>query len=432
MHFAHDTMRSFTLVCGTCGSASPADADSSSCTQCGDVLEVRYERDFAVGPQTRERFRSRLSSFDVRDRSGVWRFRELLPEFAQTDIVSLGEGNAPEFGSPFASAWSGVPNLRVKHLGYNPTGSYKDAGMTAAVSRANAVRAPILACASTGNTSASLAVYAARAGMRAAVLLPADFVTTSKLSQAIDAGAAVITIDGDFDVAMTAVRRLADRKLVYLVNSLNPFRREGQKTVAFEILEQRGWAAPDWVVLPGGNLGHCVSLGKGFQEAFTLGFVDRLPKIAVVQAGGAAPFVTAWLRREPLRAVRAQTFASAINIGNPVSWRSAIRVLDALRGTAVAVSDARIAEARAVLARDGLGCEPASAASLAGICELRARGDIAPDDDVVALLTGDSLKDVEHVIEYHRDGVRPSANRLCKADATVAALELAIEEAFQR
>ncbi len=414
------------LKCGGCGNAYDFGAESAACEACGDTLDVVLERGFAAGVDPREQFRWRLASYLPHERSGVWRFRELLPQFDEPDIVSLGEGNAPEFIGGRPSAWSEIGNLSIKHLGYHPTGSYKDAGMTVAVSRAKAVKASLVACASTGNTSASLATYAARAGLNAVVLLPSAHVTESKLAQAIDAGATVLSIEGDFDDAMRAARQLASRGLVYLVNSLNPFRREGQKTTAFEILEERGWRAPGWVVVPGGNLGHCVSLGKGFAEAYQAGLADRLPRIAVAQAEGAAPFVTAWQSRAELQPVVANTFATAIRIGNPVSWRAGLRVLDQTQGAAVAVSDAQIAEARAVLARDGLACEPASAAALAGASALRARGEIAGDDEVVVILTGSSLKDVASITKYHADPSRTFANPLRRVGSDIASLERAI------
>lgn len=387
--------------CPTCLTATPAGREFLGCEHCRDVLDVAPIDCQRTGPLDTARFQYRRLSHSVNERSGVWRFRELLPPFPLDAIVSLGEGNTPELRASGAAKWSGASNLWVKHLGYNPTGSYKDAGMTVAVSAAKRSGAQVVACASTGNTSASLATYAARAGLKAAVLLPDADVAQAKIAQTIDAGANVFRVAGNFDDAMAAVKSLALEGLVYLVNSINPFRREGQKTVAFEILEAREWRAPDWVVLPGGNLGNASALGKGFSEALALGLCDRLPRIAVVQASGASPFVSAWQRQGDLEPVAPQTIATAIKIGNPVSWRAAYRVLAKTCGTAIAVDDQSIAEARAVLARDGLGCEPASAASLAGVAALRARGDIAPDAEVVALLTGSNLKDVDHILKYH-------------------------------
>lgn len=414
------------LVCGSCQMEAAGNGETLPCARCGDVLEIRLDVKESPPAAARFQFRARLSSALPRERSGVWRFRELLPGFDDAEIVSLGEGNAPEMAGERASAWSELQRLQFKLLGLNPTGSYKDAGMTVAVTRARSIGASILACASTGNTGASLAVYAARAGLRAVVLLPEGQVTAAKLAQTQDAGAKVFSISGDFDSAMAEVRALALRNLVYPVNSLNPYRREGQKTVAFEILEQRGWRAPDWVIVPGGNLGHCVSLGKGFEEARALGLSDRVPRIAVVQAAGAAPFVRAFSDDAPLRPIRAKTFASAIQIGNPVSWRAALRVLHATGGTAIAVDDESIAHARAILARDGLACEPASAASLAGASSLRAKQIIRPEDDVVAILTGSSLKDSAHIAEYHGDASRPLSNPVHLVGSDSESLERAL------
>ncbi len=419
------------LSCGTCATNAPEGSECVPCASCGDVVNVTYERELTLPRDARAVFRSRLTSHALHERSGVWRFRELLPPVSDSQIVALQEGNTPELPAERSAAWSGLKGLVVKNLGCNPTGSYKDAGMTVAVTRARAVGANVLACASTGNTSASLAVYAARAGLPAVVLLPAGHVPTSKLAQALDAGAIAFAVDGDFDVAMQAARELALRGAVYLVNSLNPFRREGQKTVAFELLEARGWHAPDWVIVPGGNLGHCVALAQGFAQAQALGLAERVPRIAVVQAAGAAPFVRAWQQNEPLVPVHATTFATAIKIGNPVSWRPALRALHATGGTAIAIEDDQIAEARAVLARDGLACEPASAATLAGASALRERGTIDEAADVVALLTGSSLKDVASIERYHGDPSKALANPLRRVAGDTASLERAIAKALR-
>jgi len=289
------------------------------------------------------------------------------------------------------------------HLGMNPTGSFKDAGMTAAMTYAAAGGAQLAVCASTGNTAASMAAYAARAGVRAIVLVPSTGISASKVAQTLDYGATVFGIDGDFDSALETVRRLDPRR-VAIVNSINPYRIEGQKTAAFVLLEQRDWRVPDWFVLPGGNLGNTSAFGKGFREALALGLIDRLPRIAVVQAAGAAPFAQLFRDGTDMVPVKAETTATAIKIGAPASWRKALGEVRRSNGTVISVTDEEIADARAIIGREGIGCEPASAASLAGARILIDNGTIAADDDVVLVLTGHVLKDTAYAARYHESG----------------------------
>jgi threonine synthase len=303
-------------------------------------------------------------------------------------------------------------HLACLHLGMNPTASFKDAGMTVAISRAAATGARVAICASTGNTSASLAAYAARAGMHAVVLVPSTGISAAKVAQTLDYGATVVAIDGDFDAALVTVRAM-DPHRVAIVNSVNPYRIEGQKSAAFVLLEQRGWRVPDWVVLPGGNLGNTSALGKGFRELLALGWIDRLPRIAVVQASGAAPFARAFRDRTDLVPVHAETTATAIKIGAPASWKKARAEVAALRGTVLDVSDDAIADARAIVGRDGIGCEPASAATLAGLRQLTGEGTIGTGEDVVLILTGHVLKDGAYAANYHESGA-PFANRILR------------------
>jgi threonine synthase len=284
--------------------------------------------------------------------------------------------------------------------------------MTVAVSRAVATGARVAICASTGNTSASLAAYAARAGIHAVVLVPSTGISAAKVAQTLDYGASVVAIDGDFDAALATVRAL-DPQRVAIVNSVNPYRIEGQKSAVFVMLEQRGWRVPDWVVVPGGNLGNTSALGKGFREALALGWIDRLPRLAVVQAAGAAPFVRSYRERADLVPVVAQTTATAIKIGAPASWRKATAEVVALDGTVLSVDDDEIADARAIVGRDGVGCEPASAATLAGLKKLTGNGTIAADDDVVLILTGHVLKDGAYAAHYHESGAA-YANRILR------------------
>jgi threonine synthase len=338
----------------------------------------------------------------------------------------LYENVLPLYDAHRGADYAGTERLAYLHLGMNPTASFKDAGMTVAISHARSRGARIAVCASTGNTAASMAAYAARAGISALVLSPAVGVSEAKMAQTLDYGANVAAIDGDFDRALELVRTL-DPGRVAIVNSVNPYRIEGQKCAAFVLLEARGWRAPDWVVLPGGNLGNTTALGKGFREAHALGLIDHIPRLAVVQASGAAPFVRAFRDGGELVPVHAKTSATAIKIGAPASWRKALAEVRASDGTVLDVSDEAIADARAIVGRDGVGCEPASAASLAGLCALRDQGTIDRDADVVLILTGHVLKDGAYAAAYHASKAK-YANPIRSAP-TAEALRALIDEA---
>ena len=400
-----------TLRCSACDALS-ADRDALACIDCGELLAFALDT-AAIDPRVVEsNSRLRRASVEPRDRSGVWRFRELLPPIAGDAITTLREGDVPLIDGPRGAAYAGVDRLAYLHLGMNPTASFKDAGMTVAISRARERKAQVAVCASTGNTAASMAAYAARAGITAVVIAPVDGISAAKVAQTLDYGAHVVAVAGDFDDALRAVRAL-DPAAVAVVNSINPYRIEGQKTAAFVLLEQRAWNAPDWVVLPGGNLGNASALGKGFREARAIGFSSRIPRLGVVQAWGAAPFAQAWRTGADVVPVRAQTDATAIRIGAPASWKKARAEVRASGGTVLDVADGEIAEARAVIGRDGVGCEPASAASLAGLRRLVADGSVARDADVVCVLTGHVLKDTAYAERYHASSA-PLANAIVR------------------
>lgn len=374
------------------------------CPQCGGLLEIDRVEDFTVDPASlRELWRTRRASADMRDRSGVWRFREFLPFENDEPFVSLGEGNTPLYDAPRSARYCRLPELKLKHQGSNPTGSFKDTGMTTAVTQARKLGARVVVCASTGNTAASLAAYAARADLLCAIIVPSGQVSHAKLAQALDYGAKVLEIDGNFDTCMNVIRELAEDDSVYLVNSINPFRIEGQKTVAFELAEQLEWRVPDHLVMPGGNLGNSSAFGKGFRELFKSGLIDRQPKITVVQAVGAAPFARFYSRHESSFANEEdpKTLASAIKIGAPVSWQKALRAVRDTGGSVITVTEQEIADAKAIIGRDGIGCEPASATTVAGIRKLVSDGAIKENETVVAILTGHLLKDTDYVIKYH-------------------------------
>jgi threonine synthase len=351
----------------------------------------------------------------VLDASGVWRYRELvLPEADAHDVVSYPEGNTPLLQRASVSRWCGVEGLVMKHEGANPTGSFKDRGMTVAVTQARRVGASAVACASTGNTAASLAAYAAQAGLSALVLVPSGQVSLGKLAQSLAYGARTLLVRGDFDDCLRLATEAADRHGVYLANSINPYRIAGQKTIVLELLQQLAWRAPDWIVLPAGNLGNTAAFGAAIREAMELGLIDRQPRLAAVQARGAAPFAASY--RDDFRvrhSVRAETVATAIRIGDPASYSRAVRAIRETNGVVLDVSDAEILEAKAVIDGSGVGCEPASAASVAGVRALVSRGTIARGDALVAVLTGHVLKDPGILLEYHRDmePAPPRANR---------------------
>ena len=375
------------------------------CSRCGGLLEIDRLEDTALDPASlRELWRTRRASDDTRDRSGVWRFREFLPFDEDTRIVSLAEGNTPLYDAPRSADYCRLTQLKLKHQGCNPTGSFKDTGMTAAVTQARKLGARVVVCASTGNTAASLAAYAARAELVCAIIVPGGQVSDAKLAQALDYGAKVLEIEGNFDSCMNAIREVSEDASIYLVNSINPFRIEGQKTVAFELAEQLDWQVPDHLVLPGGNLGNSSAFGKGFRELLKIGLIARQPKITVVQAAGAAPFARFYSDPEQHGFVNEEhpkTLASAIKIGAPVSWQKAWRAVSETGGSVITVSEQEIADAKALIGRDGIGCEPASATTVAGIRKLVADGAIKEDETVVAVLTGHLLKDTDYVMKYH-------------------------------
>jgi threonine synthase len=386
------------------------------CRNCGGPLEIAAPLPPASEASAlRARWRARAASLEPRDRSGVWRFRELLPFGDAAPIVTLAEGNTPLYDAPRCAKYSGLDTLRLKHQGCNPTGSFKDTGMTTCVTQAVLLGARTVVCASTGNTSASLAAYAARAGLQCAILLPRGQITSSKLAQSMDYGAIVCEIDGNFDDCMRLIREIAEDPAIYLANSINPFRIEGQKTVAFELMEQCEWRVPDHVVVPGGNMGNSSAFGKGFEEMRQLGLIERLPKLSVIQAEGAAPLARLFaslqeesksdrtLISEELTPVEnPQTLATAIKIGSPVSWKKALRSVIRSQGQVTTVGEQEIADAKAMIGRDGVGCEPASATTVAGIRKLAGAGFIRRGESVIAVLTGHLLKDPDYVSQYHR------------------------------
>ncbi len=388
-----------------------------NCPHCGGLIEVSYP-DWSYEPAALKKlWRERRMSNLPLDASGVWRYREIIPFLTETDrVVTLREGNTPLLDAPRAAAYAGLDRLTFKHQGFNPTGSFKDNGMTCGAAQALRLGMKRVACVSTGNTSASMAAYASAAGLEPIIFIPHGNISYGKLAQALDYGARTLQVEANFDQILALVRALADRIGIYLLNSINPFRIEGQKTIVVEMMDQRDWRVPDWIVLPGGALGNTSAFGKALREMRALGLIDRTPRLAVIQAEGSAPFYD--LAHAPegasLRAVgNPETLATAIRIGDPVSWPKALHEVRCSNGLVEKVSEQEIADAKAQIGRCGIGSEPASAATLAGIRKLRAAGLMRANEDVVAVLTGNLLKDPDYIYRYHTGQLTtPSGTRI--------------------
>jgi len=371
--------------CVRCGRS--IDALNGFTCGCGGTLEVVHQFPEA----SLEVFESRLSHRDGPYRSGVWRYKELIhPRIGMDSIVTRPEGNTNLYRRAGVSRYTGVEKLQLKHEGENPTSSFKDRGMTVA----------------------AMAAYAAQAGLKAVVFIPEGEIAYGKLAQALAYGANVIQVRGAFDDAMRIVKEGSSELGFYVLNSLNPWRVEGQKSILFELLQQRNWEPPDWIMVPAGNLGNTAAFGKALRELKQLGFMDKTPRIASIQAEGASPFYRLWRGKlNHLEAVKPETVASAIKIGNPVSWMKALKTIRETNGTVEIVSDSEIMDAKAVVDAAGVGCEPASAASVAGAKKLHEDGVIDRNDEVVCILTGHLLKDPEATVRYHTgamEALRPS------------------------
>ncbi|HKW96427.1 MAG TPA: threonine synthase [Bryobacteraceae bacterium] len=394
------------LVCFSpeCRARFPVTEVIYNCPRCGALLEAIYPG-LGLDPESvKSTWRARRTCNLPLDQSGVWRYREIIPFLENFDsVVSLREGNTPLLDAPRAAQYGSLDRLIFKHQGFNPTGSFKDNGMTCGVAQARRLGMRRVACVSTGNTSASMAAYASAAGLEPLIFIPHGNISYGKLAQALEYGARTFQVEANFDQILALVRDLAERMGIYLLNSINPFRIEGQKTIIVELLDQRDWSAPDWIVLPGGNLGNTSAFGKALRELKQLGFIQKMPRLAVIQAEGAAPFYELHAaKRGRLQAVaHPETLATAIRIGDPVSWPKALYEISESNGVVEKVSEQEIADAKAVIGQCGIGCEPASAATLAGIKKLTAAGLIRRDADVVAVLTGNVLKDPDYIYRYH-------------------------------
>jgi threonine synthase len=439
------------LRCIGCGAVCQKAEQNFRCAACGDLLEIVYPHWSSAGIDAatlRALWRQRRTSGLPVDESGVWRFRELLPGLGDWEqIITLREGNTPLYEMPSCARVAGLQQLYAKHQGMNPTGSFKDTGMTMAASVARSEGFRWVACASTGNTSASMAAYAARGGLRSLVLIPEGKVSWGKLSQSLDYGAVTCQLKTDFDGCMRVLNEVVQRMPVYLLNSVNPYRLEGQKTAAMELMEQFDWQPPDHIIVPGGNLGNSSALGKALLEMKQLGFISTLPRVSIIQAEGANPLVRTMRENggKTLISVQAETAASAIRIGNPASWKKAVRVLQTTGGAVEQVSEVEMALAKAEIGADGIGCEPASAVTLAGLKKLVKQGFVKSGESVVLILTGHLLKDPEFTLKFHRgdlfagtdakketDILKPQQRAPIVLDATMDAVIRTLKEADHR
>lgn len=384
-------MKEYEVECIRCGARFSKDDILYTCRNCGSLLDIKYD----YSEVDAERIAKAKGE-------GVWKYRELLPFDEETKPITIDEGNTPLYRCDRLAKAIGVSDLWVKHEGLNPSGSFKDRGMTVGVTKAVELGVKGVACASTGNTSASLAIFAAKAGFPCYVLLPKGKVALGKVAQAMMHGAQIFSLKGNFDDALRVVRVLCEEESLYLLNSVNPYRLEGQKTIAFEVAEKLGWESPDRLILPVGNAGNISAIFKGFSELKTLGITDTMPKMTGIQAAGAKPIVRAL--KEGKAAItpeeKPETIASAIRIGNPVNAAKALVAIRESGGVAESVTDEEITEAQLELARlEGIGVEPASAASIAGLKKLVAIGVVERDERIVCITTGHLLKDPERAIE---------------------------------
>jgi threonine synthase len=420
------------LECIRCGEKYDLKEVRYNCA-CGGTLDMQRDLSAADGQKLKQLWEARWGSKRGIYASGVWRYKELIFDCEDDYIVTRQEGNTRLYEAGKAGEYAGLKNFLLKHEGENPTGSFKDRGMTCGVSAAKFYQADSVACASTGNTSASMSSYAAIAGMRSVIFIPEGKIAYGKLAQALAFGGKTLQIAGNFDDAMALVQEVCRELNIYLVNSINPFRIEGQKAIGFEVIQQLDWEVPDWFIIPGGNLGNNSALSKGMQELYELGIIKKIPRIAVIQAAGSAPLSRMWKEGSEYEPVKdPDTIATAIKIGNPVSWEKSLRGIKWSNGIVEDVTEQEIMDAKAMVDAAGIGAEPASCCSVAGAKKLVEAGVIKPDESVVGILTGNILKDPDAVIGYHKDelgamGIKGNyANAPMLIEATVEAVRKAL------
>ncbi len=400
---------------------------------CGGTLDVKRDLSKIDGEFLKSMWDSRWGMKSGPESSGVWRYKELILDIPNNQIVTKQEGNTRLYEAGKAGEYAGLNNFYLKHEGENPTGSFKDRGMTAGATAAKMFGATRVACASTGNTSASMAAYAAKEGIESVIFIPEGKIAYGKLAQALAYGGKTLQIEGNFDDAMELVQDVCKELNIYLLNSINPFRIEGQKAIGFEVLQQLDWEVPDWFIIPGGNLGNNTALTKGLQELHELGIINKIPRIAVIQAEGANPLYTMWKNKTEYQAVKdPDTIATAIKIGNPVSWRKSLRGIEWTNGVVEQVTEQEIMDAKAMVDAAGIGAEPASCCSVAGAKKLVDAGIIDPDAKVVGILTGNVLKDPDAVIGYHKNtlGSQNIIGTYANAPQLISASVDAVKEAL--
>ncbi|QSH42561.1 threonine synthase [Lentisphaerota bacterium] len=420
------------LECIRCGEKYDFSEIRYTC-ECGGTLDLKRDLSQVDGRKLKQMWDERWGAKRGVYASGVWRYKELIFDCDEQFVVTRQEGNTRLYDAGKAGEYAGLKNFMLKHEGENPTGSFKDRGMTCGATAAKYYGAEMVACASTGNTSASMASYAAVSGMKSVIFIPEGKIAYGKLAQALAFGGKTLQIEGNFDDAMALVQDVCRELNIYLLNSINPFRIEGQKAIGFEVLQQLDWQVPDWFVIPGGNLGNNSALTKGLQELFELGIINKIPRIAVIQAAGSAPLSKMWKEGADYVAVKdPDTIATAIKIGNPVSWEKSLRGIEWTNGVVEDVTEQEIMDAKAWVDAAGIGAEPASCCSVAGAKKLVDAGVIKADESVVGILTGNILKDPDAVIGYHKDelghmGIKGTfANKPQVIKAEVEAVKAAI------
>lgn len=386
------------------------------------MLDIQQDFSSVDTDKLKQLFQQRLSDRRSIYASGVWRYKELIfPEVEDELVVSKYEGNTGLYSPETIEQYVGARSVWIKAQSENPSGSFKDNGMTVAVTHGKSLGYSRFTCTSTGNTSSSLAMYAAIAQQKSYVFVPDKNISLNKVLQTLAYGANIFSFEGTYDNGIKFLEESSESLGLYICNSINPFRIEGQKSIVYELAQDLNWELPDWIVVPGGALSNVSALGKGLSDLFALGFIDKLPRVAVIQAEGASPFykmITAQknvLEPEP----HPYTLASALNIGDPPSWRKAMRTLQKTNGVAMSVTDDEILNAKAVIDASGIGCEPASAATVAGVKKLIQQKVIDKDETVACILTGHILKDTDALRMYHIEKEQPYSNRIITSSLSI-------------
>jgi threonine synthase len=415
------------LLCVNCHKEYPIDFFQYKC-DCGGLFDIIHDFSSVDSELLKQIFKERLSERMSPYASGVWRYKELIfPDISPEYIITKYEGNTGLYESDKIANFTGNRRIWIKAQSENPSGSFKDNGMTVAVSHGRSLGIKRFTCTSTGNTSSSLAMYSSMAGTESYVFVPNKNISVNKVLQTLAFGAKVITFEGTYDHGIEFLERNSEELGLYVCNSINPFRIEGQKSIIYEIAQYLDWELPDWVIVPGGALSNISALGKGLQDLVSLGFIDKLPRVAVVQAKGASPFhqMVVGKQAKLIAEPNPYTVASALNIGDPPSWKKALRTLKETNGITVSVTDEEILNAKAIIDQSGIGCEPASASTVAGLRKLVSQKVIDRDETAVCILTGNILKDTDVLKKYHLESHKSAlfVNQITSAELTVESIE---------